>query len=145
MKRSVQEIVELVVFGAIALLIGTGLLWLTGWIFSGLGWLFQGVAGLLWRLLIVLVPIVLVIGLIYWLVNMYIARHRRLMRQLLQNPLQWSVRKALPPNQLPLEQRRNPNSSGRPVSSPFSPRLVCPPTMRHQLRLTLPLWSRRRR
>src|SRR5690625_5773408 len=66
------------------------------------------------------------------------------MRQLLQNPLQWSVRKALPPNQLPLEQRRNPNSSGRPVSSPFSPRLVCPPTMRHQLRLTLPLWSRRR-
>src|SRR5690625_7287645 len=73
MKRSVQEIVELVVFGAIALLIGTGLLWLTGWIFSGLGWLFQGVAGLLWRLLVVLVPIVLVIGLIYWLATLYVA------------------------------------------------------------------------
>src|SRR5690625_2169736 len=76
MKRSVQEIVELVVFGAIALLIGTGVLWLTGWIFSGLGWLFQAVSGLVWRLLIVLVPIVLVVGLIYWLVNMYSAQRR---------------------------------------------------------------------
>lgn len=67
MKRSVQEIVELVVFGAIALLIGTGVLWLAGWIFTGLGWLSLAVSGLIWRVLIVLVPIVIVAGLIYWL------------------------------------------------------------------------------
>lgn len=69
MKRSVQEIVELVVFGAIALLIGTGMLWVVGWIFSGLGWLFQAVSGLIWRLLIILVPIIVVAGLLYWLAS----------------------------------------------------------------------------
>lgn len=67
MKRSVQEVVELVVFGAIALLIGTGVLWLAGWIFTGLGWLSLAVSGLIWRVLIVLVPIVIVAGLVYWL------------------------------------------------------------------------------
>src|SRR5690554_5902962 len=75
MKRSVQEIVELVVFGAIALLIGTGLLWVAGWVFSGLGWLFQAVSGLVWRLLIVLVPIIIIAGLLYWLVN-YLMKQR---------------------------------------------------------------------
>src|SRR5690606_41100188 len=34
MKRSLQEYVELVVFGLVALLVGTGLLWLVGWVLS---------------------------------------------------------------------------------------------------------------
>ena len=60
MKRSVQEIVELVVFGAIALLIGTGMLWLVGWIFRGMGWLARAVSVLICRVLIVLVPVSIV-------------------------------------------------------------------------------------
>ena len=76
MKRSVQEIVELVVFGAIALLIGTGVLWLVGWVFTGAGWLALAITGLLWRVLIVLVPLVIAAGLIYWLVN-YLMKQRR--------------------------------------------------------------------
>lgn len=74
MKRSVQEIVELVVFGIIALLVGTGLLWVAGWIMQGLGWVFQFVAGLLWTLLKYVVPVVIAAALVYWLVRFLMQR-----------------------------------------------------------------------
>src|SRR5690606_36362667 len=48
MKRSLQEYVELVVFGLVALLVGTGLLWLVGWVLSIGGVALKWVAGLLW-------------------------------------------------------------------------------------------------
>src|SRR5690606_5044328 len=57
MKRSLQEVVELVVFGLIALLIGTGLLWLVGWILSLGGIVLKAIAGLLWLLLRFVVPV----------------------------------------------------------------------------------------
>lgn len=69
MKRSLQEVVELVVFGLIALLIGTGLLWLVGWVMGLVGLLFKFVAGLIWWLLRFIVPVAIVAGLIYFLVR----------------------------------------------------------------------------
>ncbi len=69
MKRTLQEYVELVVFGLVALLVGTGLLWLGGWVLSlggiGLRW----VAGLLWTLLRFIVPVAIAGGLVYFLVK----------------------------------------------------------------------------
>lgn len=70
MKRSLQEVVELVVFGLIALLIGTGLLWLLGWVLSLGGIVLKAIAGLLWLLLRFVVPVAIVAGLVYFLVKM---------------------------------------------------------------------------
>lgn len=70
MKRSVQEIVELLVFGLIALLIGTGLLWLTGWMFDLAGSVFRFLAGLIWALLRFIVPVALVAAIAYLLVRL---------------------------------------------------------------------------
>ncbi len=75
MKRSIQEIVELVVFGLVALLIGTGLLWVGGWALDGLGWLLKFIAGLLWMLLKYIVPVVIAAGLVYWLVRFLMSRN----------------------------------------------------------------------
>lgn len=69
MKRSLQEVVELVVFGLIALLIGTGVLWLVGWVFGLVGLLFKVLAGLIWWLLRFIVPVAIVAGLVYFLVR----------------------------------------------------------------------------
>jgi hypothetical protein len=77
MKRSVQEIIELAVFGLIALLVGTGVLWLTGWVLGGLGWLLQLVSGLLWSLLRFVVPVAIAAGLVYLLVRWLQGQGRR--------------------------------------------------------------------
>lgn len=69
MKRSLQEVVELVVFGLVALLIGTGLLWVVGWVLSLGGLLLKAIAGLLWLLLRFVVPVAIVAGLVYFLVK----------------------------------------------------------------------------
>ena len=66
MKRTPQEIVELVVFGLIALLIGTGVLWLLGAVFGLVGTVLGWLAALLWGLLAFLVPVALVAGAIRW-------------------------------------------------------------------------------
>ena len=70
MKRSVQEVVELVVFALIALLVGTGVVWLVGWILGLTGTLLTWLAGLVWSLLRFLVPIALVAGAVYLLVRL---------------------------------------------------------------------------
>lgn len=62
MKRSLQEVVELVVFGLIALLLGTGLLWLVGAVFGLVGTVLGWLAGLLWALLRFVVPVALIAG-----------------------------------------------------------------------------------
>lgn len=69
MKRSLQEVVELVVFGLVALLIGTGLLWVVGWLLSLGGLLLKAIAGLLWLLLRFVVPVAIVAGLVYFVVK----------------------------------------------------------------------------
>ncbi len=69
MKRSLQEYVELVVFGLVALLVGTGLLWLVGWVLSIGGVALKWVAGLLWNLLRFIVPVAIAGGLVYFLVK----------------------------------------------------------------------------
>lgn len=60
MKRTPQEIVELVVFGLVALLLGTGVLWLLGAVFGLVGTVLGWLAALLWGLLSFLVPVALV-------------------------------------------------------------------------------------
>ena len=75
MKRSLQEVVELVVFGLVALLIGTGLLWVVGWLLSLGGLLLKAIAGLLWLLLRFVVPVAIVAGLVYFLVKALQGRH----------------------------------------------------------------------
>jgi len=69
MKRTPQEIVELVVFGLIALLIGTGVLWLLGAVFGLVGTVLGWLAALLWGLLAFLVPVALVAGAIVLVVR----------------------------------------------------------------------------
>jgi predicted lipid-binding transport protein (Tim44 family) len=69
MKRSLQEIVELVVFGLIALLIGTGVLWLLGAVFGLVGTVLGWLAALLWGLLSFLVPVALVAGVVVLIVR----------------------------------------------------------------------------
>jgi uncharacterized membrane protein len=77
MKRSVQEIVELLVFGLIALLIGTGLLWLAGWVFDLLGVLLKFFAGLIWSLLRFIVPVAVVAAIVYALVRLFQQQRER--------------------------------------------------------------------
>ncbi len=69
MKRSLQEVVELVVFGLIALLLGTGLLWLVGAVFGLVGTVLGWLAGLLWALLRFVVPVALIAGAVVLLVR----------------------------------------------------------------------------
>jgi predicted lipid-binding transport protein (Tim44 family) len=70
MKRSAQEIVELVVFGLIALLLGTGLLWLAGWLFGAVGTVFSWLAGLIWALLRFIVPVALIAAVVVLVVRL---------------------------------------------------------------------------
>ena len=69
MKRSLQEVVELVVFGLIALLLGTGLLWLVGGVFGLVGTVLGWLAGLLWALLRFVVPVALIAGAVVLLIR----------------------------------------------------------------------------
>ncbi len=69
MKRSSQEIVELVVFGLIALLVGTGLLWILGKVFAVAAVLFVFIANIVWVLLRFLLPLALVAGFVYFAIN----------------------------------------------------------------------------
>jgi uncharacterized membrane protein len=70
MKRSIQEIIELLVLGLIALLVGTGLLWVVGWTFGGVGYLLKLLAGLIWSLLRFVVPNAMVGAAVYALVRL---------------------------------------------------------------------------
>ena len=71
-----QEIVELVVFGLIAVLVGTGVLWLVGWLIGLVGTLFMWLAGLLWLVLRYIVPVFVILGAIYYLFRLLQNRNR---------------------------------------------------------------------
>lgn len=70
MRRSVQEIVELLVFGLIALLVGTALLWVVGWTLDLVGVLLKFFAGLIWSLLRFIIPVAVVAAIVYALVRL---------------------------------------------------------------------------
>ncbi len=72
-----QEIIELVIFGLIALLLGTGLLWGVGWLLDLVGIIFRFVAGLIWSLLRFIIPIVIVGGVAYALFRFFQSRSDR--------------------------------------------------------------------
>jgi len=65
-----QEVVELVIFALIALLVGTGVVWLAGWLLGLVGTVLTWLAGLVWSLLRFLVPIAVVAGAVYLLVKL---------------------------------------------------------------------------
>ena len=76
MKRSLQEIIELVVFGLIALVVGMLAIWGVGWVFTFLGWLFRIVGAFLWTILKFVIPIAIVAGVVYLLVKLITRRNR---------------------------------------------------------------------
>jgi len=77
MKRSFQEILELVAFGLIALVVGTALLWIGGWLLGLLGLLLQGLAGLLWLVLRWILPVAILLGAIYAIVRLFQEQSRK--------------------------------------------------------------------
>ena len=97
MKRSLQEIAELVVFGLIALLVGTALIWLLGGLFNVLGSVFFWLSGLLWTLLKFIIPIALVLGVVFFLVRLVV------------NPRQKTV------TTVPADSASSTGSTGNPV------------------------------
>ena len=68
MKRSQQEVVELLVFGLIALLIATGVLWVVGWLLGLIGAVFVWLAGVIWSLLRFIIPVAVLAAAVYVLV-----------------------------------------------------------------------------
>jgi hypothetical protein len=70
MRRTPQEIVELVVFGLIALLLGTGVLWVLGAVFGIVGTVLGWLAALLWGIVSFLVPVALVAGAVVLIVRL---------------------------------------------------------------------------
>ncbi len=70
MKRSVQEVLELVVIGLVALVVGMLLLWGAGWVFTFLGWLLRLVGSFIWLLLRFIIPIAIVAGIVYLIVRL---------------------------------------------------------------------------
>ncbi len=71
MKRSLQEVIELVVFGLIALLVGTGILWLLGWLLGFVSIIFTFIAGLIWALLRFIIPVAIVAGVLFFIYKLF--------------------------------------------------------------------------
>ncbi len=67
MNRSFQEIVELAIFGIIALAIGTGLLWVLGHVLGFVGWLSTKIAGWIWLPVRFLLLIAIVVIAVYFI------------------------------------------------------------------------------
>ncbi len=67
MNRSFQEIVELAIFGIIALAIGTGLLWVLGYVLQAVGWLSTKLAGWIWLPVRFLLLIAIVVIAVYFI------------------------------------------------------------------------------
>jgi len=70
MKRSLQEILELVVFGLIAIVVGMLLLWGAGWVFTWLGLLLRYLGGFIWLILKYIIPVAIVALVVYFLVKL---------------------------------------------------------------------------
>ena len=70
MKRSVQEILELIVFGLIAIIVGMLLLWGAGWVFTWLGLLLRYIGGFIWLILKYVIPVAIVALVVYFLVKL---------------------------------------------------------------------------
>jgi uncharacterized membrane protein len=77
MKRSFQEILELIAFGLIALVVGTALLWVGGWLLGLVGLLLKGLAGLLWLVLRWILPVAILLGAIYAIVRLFQEQSRK--------------------------------------------------------------------
>lgn len=70
MKRTAQEIVELVAFGLIAVIVGTGVLWLAGALLGLAGSLLQWLAWLLWLVLRYIIPVAVIVAAVYALIKL---------------------------------------------------------------------------
>ena len=70
MKRSVQEVIELIVFGLIALVLVMLLLWGVGYVFTFIGYLLKLLGGFFWSILKFVLPVAIVALLVYFLVRL---------------------------------------------------------------------------
>jgi hypothetical protein len=77
MKRSLQEVIELIIFGLIALVIGTGLIWVMGWLLGLIGIAFKFIAGIIWVLLRYILPVAIVAGIIFFIVRFFAGRNKK--------------------------------------------------------------------
>ena len=118
MKRSMQEIVELVVFGLIAVLLATGVLWLVGWLLGLVSTALIWLAGLVWAVLQFIVPVAVVAGIVYLVVR------------LVQQNQDGRAEAARPaPGPPPYEAERTPSQPTPPPSG--APEGVAPPPPSH--------------
>ncbi|RDI96322.1 hypothetical protein DV704_00395 [Meiothermus sp. QL-1] len=68
-ERTLQDILEWVVLGLLIAVAVLALLWVGGWLFTLLGSLLKGLAGLVWALLRVLVPVLILVAVAYFVVR----------------------------------------------------------------------------
>jgi hypothetical protein len=114
MKRSLQEVIELVVFGLIALLIGTGLLWFVGWLLGIVSVVFTTIAGWIWQLLRFIIPVALAAGVIFFIYRLLTKRDKKVTTVSSTQ----SVTPVTPPVTEPLEAvKPEPSSDAMPPSS----------------------------
>ncbi|MGL4610813.1 MAG: hypothetical protein ACRCYY_14225 [Trueperaceae bacterium] len=121
MKRSLQEVIELVVFGLIALLIGTGLLWLVGWLLGIVSVVFIAIAGWIWQLLRFIIPVALVAGVVFFLYRVITKRNKPVsVTSPIVTPVTTTSTTPIPSNDVTTEEKEViPPSS--PESSPSDP------------------------
>lgn len=68
-ERSLQDILEWVVLGLLIVVAVLVLLWVGGWLFSFLGAILKGLAGFIWVVLKLLVPILIVAAVVYFILR----------------------------------------------------------------------------
>ncbi len=67
--RSLQDILEWVVLGLLIAVAVLVVLWVGGWLFTFLGAVLKGLAGFVWALLRVLVPVLIVAAVVYFVLR----------------------------------------------------------------------------
>jgi uncharacterized membrane protein len=68
-ERSLQDILEWVVLGLLIAVAALVLLWVGGWLFTFLGGILKWLAGFVWAVLRVLVPVLVVAAVVYLIVR----------------------------------------------------------------------------
>lgn len=68
-ERSLQDILEWIVLGLLIVVAVLLVLWVGGWLFTFLGGVLVTIAGFIWRLLTLLVPVLVVAAVVYFVLR----------------------------------------------------------------------------